>query len=38
MKTLMEAAVLLGETRYDEDLHEDSMWGTVLWALGALNR
>lgn len=38
MNTLMKAAVLFGEPRETRDLCEESVWNTVLWAIGSISR
>ena len=37
MNTFIEAAALFGRPYYDEKTAEDSIWGTIFWALGTLD-
>ena len=38
MKTFMEMAALLGEPVYDENLSEESVFDTVIWAFRSLSK
>ena len=38
MKTFMEMAALFGEPVYDENLSEESVFNTVVWAFRSLSK
>ncbi len=37
MNTFIEAAALFGRPSYNEKGTEDSIWGTIIWAVNSLN-
>ncbi len=37
MNTFIEAAALFGRPDYNERGTEDSIWGTIVWAVNSLN-